>query len=82
MEKILITGVSGQDGIFLSNLLDKKGVEILGVSRLLNKTDIEKKFRIVNLKYPNSLSIINTDLKAIETLINYYPITNQTKFLT
>ena len=61
MEKILITGVSGQDGIFLSNLLDKKGVEIFGVSRLLNKTDIEKKFKIVNLKYPNSLSIINTD---------------------
>jgi len=64
MEKILITGISGQDGIFLSNLLDKKGVEILGVSRLLNKTDIEKKFKIVNLKYPNSLSIINTDLRS------------------
>ena len=70
MDKILITGVSGQDGIFLSSLLDNKNVEILGISRSFNKKNIEKKFNIVNLNYPNSLNIVNTDLTNYKDTYN------------
>ena len=46
MEKILITGISGQDGIFLSSLLDKENVEILGVSRTLKKLILKKSLKL------------------------------------
>ena len=62
MEKILITGISGQDGVFLSSLLDKKNIKTIGVSRKSNKTFIEKKFNIVNLSYPKNLTLVNTNL--------------------
>jgi len=62
MEKILITGISGQDGIFLSSLLSKENVEVLGVSRTAKKELLEKKFEVVNLSYPKNLNLIDTNL--------------------
>ena len=42
--KILITGIAGQDGVFLTKLLNEKNknFEIIGISRNLSKTQFEK----------------------------------------
>ena len=37
MKKVLIFGITGQDGIFLSNYLIKKNYQVYGYYRNLNK---------------------------------------------
>ena len=62
--KILITGISGQDGIYLSKLISKKykNFNIIGVSRNLNSNNFVKISKI-KLDLPNqNLKILNLNL--------------------
>jgi len=54
MKKALITGVSGQDGFYLSELLLEKGYEVHGIRRYLSNSTIDLDKRI---KYYNEIDI-------------------------
>jgi GDPmannose 4,6-dehydratase len=67
--KIIITGVTGQDGSYLANFLLKKGYQIFGITKSLNKNEfnnlkflkIEKKIKFIKcnlLEYKKLSSII------------------------
>ena len=45
MKKALITGVFGQDGIYLANLLLKKNYKVFGIYKKKKKS---KKFKNIN----------------------------------
>ena len=53
MERILITGISGQDGAYLAQLLSEKGVTIFGLTR--NKKNL---WRLEKLKLTNQVTLI------------------------
>jgi GDPmannose 4,6-dehydratase len=61
----LITGVTGQDGIYLSRILIKKNFEVIGLSR---KKSNQKKFLIIKTDY-SSKSIIKIIKKYKPTQI-------------
>jgi GDPmannose 4,6-dehydratase len=68
MKKILITGITGQDGIFLTNLLQKKGgYQILGVSR--NPYSIKKITKSLQYLNNGKLNINNIDIVSTNLLI-------------
>lgn len=72
MKKILITGISGQDGIFLTNYLirNNKDLKILGISRSDADKTIYKKLKYLGLK-----EFINIDTFNIN--LNDYDIVKQ-----
>ena len=54
MKKALITGITGQDGYYLTKLLLKKGYEVYGMKRrtsLINTQRIDEFFYDKNLHY-------------------------------
>ena len=48
-KKALITGITGQDGAYLSKYLLKKGYEVIGTSRNLEKKENFSKLITFNL---------------------------------
>ena len=71
--KILITGISGQDGVFLTRLINKKhtNFKIIGTSRNISKNNFIK---IVNQDIQN-LDIVNlelTNFEKVNKFINDY----------
>lgn len=73
-KKAIITGITGQDGAYLSQFLLNKGYNILGITR--SKIDENLK----NLKYLNILNHLEikelnlTDLEKVNSLIrNFKP---------
>jgi len=76
IKKVLITGVTGQDGIFLSTLLLEKGYKVYGVSRnpsresfLKNIYYLNKNVNVKNFKFLKSdLSNENETKKLIKEI--------------
>ena len=62
--KILITGISGQDGIFLSKLIDKKykNYKIIGVSRNFSTTSFCKKIKFKGDFKTKEIKLLNVNL--------------------
>lgn len=69
MKKALITGITGQDGSYLSELLLKKGYEVYGIIRRKSKLDygnIEHLKDKVKLIYAD-ITDLSSLIKAVET---------------
>lgn len=64
MIKILITGISGQDGRILAELLDKRGAKITGTTRQTNQTDLTRIGSIL----PSAVELISIDLSNLSRL--------------
>ena len=77
-QKVLITGITGQDGVFLSNLLLKSNdYQILGTSRKNDDTNIKKKLIYLgnNDNELDNLKITKCNLEVseeIEALVEIY----------
>jgi len=83
MKNILITGISGQDGLFLSSLLLNENVNIFGISRKINHKNFYYNLTKIKQKFDMSrINLIDIDLlkySDIENLIkdiNPYQIYN------
>ena len=63
MSKALITGVNGQDGILMADFLLRKGYEVIGISRKIDKID---KFQ--NLTANQDLRLITLDIRETNKL--------------
>ena len=59
MKKALITGITGQDGSYLSELLIEKGYEVHG---LLRRSSLDNTFRIKHLIRQDNLNLHYSDL--------------------
>jgi len=71
MKKALITGVSGQDGFYLSELLLEKGYEVYGIIRYLSNSTVELDKRIkcyndIDIASKNSISGLIRELEPDE----------------
>ncbi|MBD5384675.1 MAG: GDP-mannose 4,6-dehydratase [Ruminococcaceae bacterium] len=69
MKKALITGITGQDGSYLSELLLEKGYEVYGIIRRKSKVDygnIEHIKDKINLIYADMTDLTSL-IKAVET---------------
>jgi len=64
--KYLITGITGQDGLFLTNYLQKEGNNVIGISRSKNNNTF-----LSNLKYLNNkIDLNNIEIKNINLTIS------------
>jgi GDPmannose 4,6-dehydratase len=63
MPRALITGITGQDGLYLAELLTKKGYEVFGLIRGQNNP----KFALVEQMFPN-LKLLTGDLTDVSSL--------------
>ena len=63
--KILITGISGQDGIFLTKLIKEEysNFNIVGTSRNLSSSQFLKKLNINDLKENQVINLVNLNLE-------------------
>lgn len=59
MKKVLITGITGQDGAYLSEFLLKKGYEVFGMFR---RTSTPNFWRLQELKIFDKINLIPADL--------------------
>lgn len=67
-----ITGVSGQDGAYLSKLLLSKGYSIIGITRSYHQDNLEK-LKILNIDKEVTMEECDLlDLSSVITLINKY----------
>ncbi|MCQ2544348.1 MAG: GDP-mannose 4,6-dehydratase [Lachnospiraceae bacterium] len=66
MKKALITGITGQDGSFLAELLLEKGYEVHGITR---RASISNTSRIDHLIAANSITLHDGDLTDSTSLI-------------
>ena len=69
-KKALITGITGQDGSYLSELLLKKGYEVYGVVRRLALEDQSQRYgRISHLLDKPRLNLIGGDISTLSSMI-------------
>ncbi len=73
MKTALITGVSGQDGAYLSQLLLKKGYKVVGITRSF-KTDTFFKLSYLSIK--EDIILEQCDLLDISRIINLFEAYN------
>ena len=66
MKKALITGVTGQDGAYLSKLLLSKGYKVFGTFRRLSTPNF---WRLQNLEIFNKINLIPADLIDMGSLL-------------
>ncbi|AWK03013.1 GDP-mannose 4,6-dehydratase [Flavobacterium crocinum] len=67
-----ITGVSGQDGAYLSKLLFSKGYKIIGITRSYHQDNLEK-LKILNIDKEVTMEECDLlDLSSVITLLNKY----------
>ena len=66
MKKVLITGVTGQDGAYLSKLLLSKGYKVFGTFRRVSTPNF---WRLQNLGIFNKISLIPADLLDMGSLL-------------
>ena len=64
MPRALVTGITGQDGLYLGELLAEKGYEVFGVVRGQNNPKIEQVERIIP-----SIQLVQGDLTDLPSLI-------------
>jgi GDPmannose 4,6-dehydratase len=58
MKKVLIIGINGQDGYFLSNFLLKKNYKVFGLARVTKHNTYSKKVKIFTINYKSFNSIL------------------------
>ena len=68
-KKALITGITGQDGAYLAELLIKKGYTIIGTSRLKSKKDL---WRLRHLKIDKNLKIYNSSIIKTKKIYSFF----------
>ncbi len=68
MKKALITGINGQDGSYLAELLDEKGYEVWGIVKR-NSVSETQTTRINNLREKNLITLEYADLTDMASLI-------------
>ena len=66
MKKVLITGVTGQDGAYLSKLLLSKGYKVFGTFRRVSTPNF---WRLQNLGIFNKINLIPADLLDMGSLL-------------
>jgi len=72
MKKAVITGITGQDGAYLSKLLLEKGYEVIGLTRSINSANTNK-LEYLNIKNDIRMEEIDlTDLASVNKLISDY----------
>lgn len=74
MKKALITGIAGQDGSYLAELLLSKGYEVHGIVR---RESLEDPNRIVNLR--GALNQVQLHVGAIDNHLSIYKIVTQVR---
>ena len=72
MKKVLITGITGQDGLYLSRLLLESNpkTEIFGTSRKRNNKNFYKNLEILNLKNYGNIKLMEINLLNSQTVNN------------
>ncbi len=63
----LITGITGQDGAYLSQLLLKKGYRVIGLIRSLSGSNL---YRLKYLNIRDSVELVECDLQDLSQVIN------------
>ena len=73
MKNILITGITGQDGIFLTSLLKNKSPDcnIVGISRSSSNNNFFQKLNYLQLKDYKNINIFNIDLNNFNEVNNF-----------
>ena len=66
IKKALITGISGQDGAYLSKLLLEKNYKVYGIIRSKSKNTL---WRLKKLKIKNKISILNINLNSYKSVL-------------
>lgn len=66
MKRAIITGITGQDGLYLSKLLIEKGYEIVGIVRSINSINNEK---LNYLKINDKITFIECDLTDFTNIL-------------
>jgi GDPmannose 4,6-dehydratase len=67
MKKALITGISGQDGSYLSELLLEKGYEVHGFERRVSSEN-----HLLNIKHIKDKLILHScDIRSYEQIVNF-----------
>ena len=71
--RILITGISGQDGIFLTDLLRNlyKELNIIGISRNFKTEQFKKYFQLQEFKNNQSIQLIDLNLLDAEKVNDF-----------
>lgn len=67
MKKALITGITGQDGSYLAELLLEKGYEVHGITR---RASISNTARIDHLIAENAITLHDGDLSDTSSIVN------------
>lgn len=70
MKKALITGIAGQDGSYLAELLLEKGYEVHGLVRPLNGKDSQRYWRISGII--ENLTLHGCDIKNTEQAVSVF----------
>jgi GDPmannose 4,6-dehydratase len=74
MKKAIITGITGQDGSYLAELLLDKGYEVHGINRRSSLSNLERILPIItNIQYDNQFFLHQADLSdpfSIRTVIS------------
>ena len=69
-KKVLIFGITGQDGAYLSNLLLKKNYKVYGTTRSKNKKNLQNLTKLNVIKKINLILNTKVDKKKINKLIS------------
>jgi len=70
MKKALITGISGQDGSYLAELLLEKDYEVHGLVKSLNREDVQRHWRISRII--DNLSLHGCDITNNEQVVSVF----------
>ena len=69
MRKAIITGVTGQDGSHLADLLLEKNYEVVGVAR---RSSVDTTQRIKHLSSNNNFKLVEGDITDVSSVINIF----------
>ena len=69
MKKAIITGITGQDGSHLADLLLEKNYEVIGVAR---RCSVDTTERVKHLSYNNKFKLIEGDVTDVSSVYNIF----------
>ena len=69
MKKAIITGITGQDGSHLADLLLEKNYEVIGVAR---RCSVDTTERVKHLSYNNNFKLIEGDVTDVSSVYNIF----------
>jgi GDPmannose 4,6-dehydratase len=77
MKRVLITGITGQDGIYLSRYLVSKGVKVIGIKRRSSSDNTHRMRQFLGEEVFDSLELVHGDMtdgtSLIHTVERYQP---------